>query len=345
MVTAETIIYIDTNIIRNEQKWEKDFSQLNPKGLFAKLLDLVDIDSLKDKVDIGIPETVLLEFLKSKKENFSNCFSSFKSKIPLFEKMDCCDFTQLKLPEDNFDYQEYVKKIIDELNKNKTCIHLIEIDWGKSKDILKKIYNKSIDNLPPFQKNTCNGKDKGFKDNLIWETIIQHAKTSNYENHFLLTENTNDFTSELEKEFAERVNKNIKILSTYQNIEKELNILHALLDLDISVKKHIEDDYFISQLKENISGKIDLNASLITEVTFEKAIDLSSKSNDDFIQHSELFNLDSGDVLSIEDLETYYILFYKIKIKDKKYNVEVLFDFETKEIINSYFEEIGGSDE
>ncbi|MBU0758383.1 MAG: hypothetical protein KKF44_10020, partial [Nanoarchaeota archaeon] len=129
MVTAETIVYIDTNIIRNEQKWENDFSQLNPKGIFAKLLDLVEIDSLKDKVDIGIPETVLLEFLKSKKENFSNCFTSFKSKIPLFEKMDCCDFTQLKLPKDEFDYQDYVKKIVDELNTKKNSIHIIEINW------------------------------------------------------------------------------------------------------------------------------------------------------------------------------------------------------------------------
>jgi hypothetical protein len=345
MVDAETIVYIDTNIIRNEQKWETDFSQLNPKGIFAKLIGLVEVDTLKGKVDIGIPETVLLEFIKSKKENFSNIFSTFKNKIPLFEKMDCCDFTQLKLPEDDFDYQEYIKKIAEELNTNKNSIHFIKINWENSKEILENIYHKSIENLHPFQKTTGNGRDKGFKDNLIWETIVGHAKTSEYKNYFLLTENTNDFTSELEVEFAEKINKNIKFISTYEEIERELNIFHALLDLDITVKKHIEDEYFISQLKENISEKIEIDAFSITEVNFEKAIDFSSQSNGDVRDHPELFNLDSGDILAVENLDNHYILFYNISTTDKKYKIEILFDFKNKEILNSYFEEIGDSNE
>jgi len=341
---AETIVYIDTNIIRNEQKWEKDFSQLNPKGIFSKLLDLVEIDNLRDKVDVGIPETVLLEFQKSKKENFSNCFSAFKNKIPLFEKMDCCDFTQLKLPEDDFDYQDYIKKIIEDLNNDKNSIKLIEIKWDNSKELLQTIYNKAIDNKPPFEKNKGNGKDKGFKDNLIWETIIQNAKETEYKNYFFLTENTNDFNSDLETEFEERVGKTIQILSTYNDIEKELNLLHALLDLDIKVKKHIEDEYFISQLKQTVSEQIDIDSSTITEVVFEKAIDFPSQSNGEMIEHPELFNLDSGEVLSVEDLSSYYVLFYTIKTENKEYKVEVLFDFETKEIMNTYFEEVN-SDE
>ena len=341
---AETIVYIDTNIIRTNPSWEKDFSVLNPKGDFQKLLDLIEIENLKDKIDIGIPETVLLEFQKSKKENFSQKFSSFKSNIPLFDKMECCDFTQLKLPDDDFDYQDYIKKIIDNLNNDKNNIKLLKINWDNSKEILQVIYNKAIDNKLPFEKNKGNGKDKGFKDNLIWETIIQNAKETDYKNYFFLTENTNDFNSDLESEFGERVEKNIKILSTYDQIEKELNLLHALLDIDIKVKKHIEDDYFISQLKQTVSEQIDIDSATITEVIFEKAIDFSSQSNGEIIKHPELFNLDSGVVLTVEDLSTYYVLFYTIKTEDKEYKFEVLFDFETKEIINTYFEEVN-SDE
>lgn len=347
---SETIVYIDTNIIRTEQKWEKDFSQLNPKGIFSKILDLVEIKNLRNKVDVGIPETVLLEFQKSKKENFTNIFSTFKNKIPLFEKMDCCDFTQFKLPEDDFDYQDYIKKIIENLNNDKKSIKLIKIKWDNSKELLQTIYSKAIDNKPPFERNKGNGKDKGFKDNLIWETIVQNAKETGYKNYFFLTENTNDFNSDLETEFEERVGKTIKIVSDYNEIEKELNLLHALLDLDIKVKKHIEDKYFISQLKQTVSEQIDIDSSTITEVIFKKAIDFSSQSNEEMIEHPELSDLDSLkslllEILSAGDLiSSYYVLFYTIKTEDKEYKVEVLFDFETKEIMDTYFEEVNSDD-
>lgn len=345
MVDVKTIIYIDTNIIRTEQSWEKDFSVLNPKGDFQKLLDLAELNSLKDKVNIGIPETVLAEFFKSKKENFSNSFSSFKNKIPLFKKMDCFDLDSVKLPEDDFDYQEYMRKVINQLNNDMNSIKLIDINWDKSKEILQTIYDKAINNEKPFEKNKGKGKDKGFKDNIIWETIIPHAKDNNYDNHFLLSENTNDFSSELEIEFEKRIDKTIKIVSTYDQIESELNLIYSLMDMDIALKKHIEDKYFISILEDFISEELDKDKSLISDLNFKKSSDFSSQNDGEAIKHPELFNLNDGQVLSVDDLESHYILFYTMKIENKNYEAEFLFDFKNKEIINSYIEEVGGSDE
>jgi hypothetical protein len=345
MVDAKSIIYIDTNIIRTEQSWEKDFSVLNPKGDFQKLLDLAELNLLKDKINIGIPKTVLAEFFKSKKENFSNSFSSFKNKIPLFKKMDCFDLDAVKLPEDNFDYQEYIQKVVNQLNNDNNSIKLIDLNWDKSKEILQTIYDKAINNDKPFEKNKGKGKDKGFKDNIIWETIVYHAKDNSYDNHFLLTENTNDFSSELEVEFGKRTNKTIKIVSTYSQIENELNLIYSLMDMNIALKKHIEDEYFISILGDFISEKLDKDKSLISDLNFKKASDFSSQNDGEVIKHPELFNLNDGDVLSVDDLESHYILFYTMKIEDNNYEVEILFDFKNKEIINSYIEELGESDE
>lgn len=338
-MAVETIVYIDTNILRTEQSWEKDFSKLNPKGIFTKLIDLIEIVVLKDKVDIGIPETVLFEFVKCKKNNFDSAFSNFRKKIPLFENMECCDFSQLKLPEDNFDYVDYFNKLISELNSNKSSIKIIKLDWSESEQILKNLYDKVIYNKPPFEKNT----DKGFKDNIIWETILLYSKNTDYRNYIFLTENTNDFIHELEKEFEERINKTIKILNTYDEIEDELTLLHSLLDFDIAVKKYITNDYFISTIKDKIAEQVEINSSLITEVNFETAFDFSSRDNGELREYSGLFNLE--DISSIVDLETCYVLFYTIIAEGKKYKIILLFDFETKEIINLLVEEMGGSND
>jgi hypothetical protein len=341
MVDANTIVYIDTNIMRTKQKWERDFSKLNPKGVFTKLLDLIELDTLKGKIDVGIPKTVLLEFAKSKKDNFTNTYSNFKNKIPLLKNMDCFDLDAVKLPEDNFDYQDYFNKLIEDLNEHKNSIKILDLNWDNSKTILQTIFEKSLANQPPFQKET----DKGFKDNMIWETIIHHAKDNSYDNHFLLTENTNDFSSELEIEFEKRIDKTIKIISTHDQIENELNLIYSLMDMDIALKKHIEDEYFISILKDFISEELDKEKSLISDLNFKKSNDFSSQNDGDVIKHPELFNLNDGQVLSVDDLESHYILFYTMKIEDKNYEAEFLFDFKNKEIINSYIEEAGESDE
>ena len=87
-------------------------------------------------------------------------------------------------------------------------INIVEIKNVSFKNILKRAINKN----KPFVGENGNS-DKGFKDAVLWENIIEYAKKSENKKFILLTKNIQDFPKELEDEFENVTNKRIEIVN------------------------------------------------------------------------------------------------------------------------------------
>lgn len=65
--------------------------------------------------------------------------------------------------------------------------------------------------------------DKGFKDAILWESLIEHAKDQEIDNFYLITKNSNDFPKDiLEKEFNRLTSKNVQIFNNIEELQREI---------------------------------------------------------------------------------------------------------------------------
>lgn len=72
--------------------------------------------------------------------------------------------------------------------------------------------------------------DKGFKDAIQWDTIIEYSKQVDSGNFILITDNKSDFDLSLEKEFRDITEKNIKIFTSIgeaQDYILKVNNMHS----------------------------------------------------------------------------------------------------------------------
>ncbi len=326
--TGKSFILIDTNIIRVNQSWEKDYSEINFKGNFYSLIKYIEENELQDMISIGITQVSLDEFFKSKKTNFKNAFDTFVPKIDLFKNMEVCDFSSVKIPDDSFKYEDYISKKVIDFIKSKNYIKVLDLDFSKSEEVLKKLYVKVFEGRKPFSISST-GSDKGFKDCLIWETFIQSEIQEEFDYFYLLTENDSDFTSELETEFEEKKEKNLTIFYTIEDLFKKLNSYYHLFEKYPEIVKYMRDQYY----KKEISN---LLGSFLNEKISDTDVEIIDWGNG-----IEEFNNNNYLYFEGEDLNAgYKVLYTRLKYNNKCYEIRILFEEFAKEIITSNIDEI-----
>lgn len=149
----------------------------------------------------------------------------------------------IKFDEDaSIKYDEILKKLM------RDYIEIYNINIVKTKNIsLQNILNRAINKNKPFVGENGNS-DKGFKDAVLWESIIEYAKKTENKRFILFTKNVQDFPKELEDEFKSFTNKKIEIVN-------ELSIVQERILLEQS--RNIKDILTLNWLKEKEQILID----------------------------------------------------------------------------------------
>lgn len=122
------------------------------------------------------------------------------------------------------------------------------IKYSKSEEIFSIILERAFKKIPPF---VTDKSDKGFKDTLMWLSIIDYFK-SNGENNIIFLTSDNGFTknkNELEQEFKTKTNKILKIEpnSFYNDIIKEEqkeNILQNNYNIPEEELENLSDEIY-----------------------------------------------------------------------------------------------------
>lgn len=124
-----------------------------------------------------------------------------------------------KIPSSNH-IDEIQKKLTQQTYERLFGTNIIK--YSKSEEIFSIILERAFKKIPPF---VTDKSDKGFKDTLMWLSIIDYFRTNGEENIILLTSDNGFIKSknELEHEFKNKTNKILKIEpnSFYNDIIKE----------------------------------------------------------------------------------------------------------------------------
>lgn len=270
-------LIMDTNIYEKNEKAKFDFSTL-PLERYYKIIKTIELNNLKDEVNIFFPEIVILELLAHHKnrlkENLSE-LDKLNSSFINFSSIEIKGMDKISIDETIEDLKE---KYFNELN-------IIEIP--KKNDLFNEILKMSLEKIPPFEGNS----DKGFKDAILFLSIVDYAKNNHFDKFVLFSKDKVFKNHEIDfkkrfnyevhgkkgfiknsKEFEINDSSNISefIISEFELFNDLKNHIQSIFlsilendyesketieinsnDYEISEFELIEDDIFIYQLEEN----------------------------------------------------------------------------------------------
>lgn len=239
-------VILDTNTLFRRSDDVDNYAGFKFNSRYDSIKKVINKNNLNSKIKILIPKVVLLELEKQQKEYYEKEKLEIQNKIFKFN-----DIGEVCFNINDIDYDDLLKRQISDYIKgeNIEIIQICNSNW------FDEIFNKSILKKPPFEGN--DGKsDKGFKDVVIWQSIIEYAQHN--EGNFLFFTNDKIFdknNSQLREEFRKETGQAIDFIKNLEefniNIAKEENLINVEDELSI-LRKTIYNSKKIDEMLNNI---------------------------------------------------------------------------------------------
>lgn len=237
-------IFFDTNFLRSKN--HQDYSKFQFGSEYLNFIDFISSKDLIETCHINVAEIVLEElkkqFIDDFKENETN-FRKFIDKFRVYYNFNAPDYKDIE--------KDLDKKIIEYLKNENINLVLIPKDRNTFNNIIYRAINKE----KPFSGKDKDS-DKGFKDVLQWESMMEYAKKIDTNIFLYITKNKNDFPEDITKEFEEKTHKKIKIfyeIGELQNRILEINKMQSnYLLVDAIIKSLLDSGELIDIINKKI---------------------------------------------------------------------------------------------
>lgn len=242
MNSEKYIIILDTNVLgsyKGNGLITTNFKYLSIcKNIFTGLINFLKDSVLTQNISIAIPKIVIEELRLQQEGAFNSQIESLKENCVKFKELS--NF-QLEIP-DHYDYKTHLTE------KTEAFIgkYAIEVINYPPNDVLPKLIKKVLNKEKPFYKKKKQ-KDSGFKDALIWESIIDYAKKRPDTNFIFFTKDTDFNDSILLEEFKKITEKELKIMNSLAEVKTLLDETYQLR-LDFRFIRILFDESFRESL-------------------------------------------------------------------------------------------------
>lgn len=229
----EYFVVFDTNILFQPYEKKADFTTFSFNATFKNVIDLINELDIYEKVKVAIPAVTWKEMTRQIIDAHEKKIGEFKSYV---EKWILPEYSVKEQAIE--DYPLYIAKAVqsyrDEISTSlNTIIELPIPSDGRFKGIVRRAFNKA----PPFGGKEKNS-DKGFKDVLLWESILEFVLSHPHADILFYTKD-NGFKEILIDEFKQaHPQASITICSTETEVTDELN--KWARDIDIYSYQPIE---------------------------------------------------------------------------------------------------------
>lgn len=217
-------IFLDTNILFSRST---DFTTA---GFLANLKDLaseIEVNDIYDKVQLVIPRLVLEELKVKQIESHDELAQKFKNVRFTEAKIDICE-----------NYCLNASSIFDAAEKEMLEFATVKImiEDYPSDSSLSGIIERAVKKQPPFEGK---GKesDKGFKDAIIWESVLAFKRRNRQDTILLFSGDQRITDNYLKKEYKDLFGDEIFLIQ-----RKDANSFNELISqvlscLDTSTKQ------------------------------------------------------------------------------------------------------------
>lgn len=246
-----TLIVFDTNSLRSTEEGQVAYSFFAFGKPFQLIEEYITANRLSENVKLAIPDWAITEIKDQKRRQYLIDVDDYKK---LAKRLSGLPHTgEITFPEVEFDCAQFIEEKAADFIASKTIIKLeLPDDIGSS--VLKSMMARVIrDNKAPFANLGKSYKDAGFKDNIVWESLMHYNGIRDFDKIIFLTKD-GDFNNHCKDEFKEKWGK-------FLAIEKEETNVVAVLGRDY--KNYIENrtvydyarkEYFDDYLKDSLNA-------------------------------------------------------------------------------------------
>ncbi|MBI1185253.1 hypothetical protein GC194_13360 [bacterium] len=308
----KTLIVFDTNSLRSTEAGKVAYSFFAFGRPFQMVEEFILDKDLSEDIHIAIP-TWAIEELKDQKHR------QYKTDIVEFQKLatrlaGMPHIPEIALPEEEFDCTSYIQEKAEEYLATK-AIKLLEINEELANTVLQsmmvrvlKDQNKKL----PFA-HSGKYKDAGFKDNIVWESLMHFDGVTEYDKVIFITKD-GDY-SNCEHEFKAKWNRRIAIEKDENNAIAEIQKDYELYITERAIYEFTQTEYFKDYLFDHLKVKSEIvldgnNHNIENFEIVDRCVEIERMPpNDDFeeniIVHSiiKIFYTDGG-VKKEQDVKT-----------------------------------------
>jgi len=255
---AKTLIIFETNKLRQVVEGEPSYGKFDFSFEFKQLNNFIHENGLTDYIHVAVPDIVIHELLQQKIEQYNDDCADFLAIKARLSELPDADFSQVKLPSNEFSCQDHLRPQLEEFISN-SGIKLIELPDEKLDDIFRKILERAIQKEAPFKRSN-KSSDIGFKDVVIWETILHYSAIQNYDKVFFLTKDS-IFDNKCKNEFRTKLEKDISFQTAVPLVIGDLEEIYTD---EIEHNKYVKfaySDYFKGHINNKLKSieTIDFN--------------------------------------------------------------------------------------
>jgi hypothetical protein len=252
----KTLVVFDTNSLRSTEAGEVAYSFFAFGRPFQVIEDFILEKNLNEDIHIAIP-TWAVEELKDQKHR------QYKTDIVEFQKLakrlsGMPHIPQIALPEVEFNCTTFIKEKADEYLATKE-IKLLEIKEELANTVLQSMMKRVMKDQNKKQPFAHSGKykDAGFKDNIVWESLMHFDGVNDFDKVIFLTKDT-DYAN-CQVEFKAKWNRHISISSDENTVVAEI-----LKDYELYINERViydfaQTEYFKDYLSDDLKLKSEIS--------------------------------------------------------------------------------------
>lgn len=231
-------VFLDSNILHSKST---DFTKARFAERLEELIGEIEVNDLYTYVKLVIPQLVISELRKQQIDDCSDTVKDLR-KIKVTSQV-------IQLPQD---YEKTCDEVFDNtLDSLQDGTVKVDVAPYPPNEALQGLIQRAISKQPPFEGKDKES-DKGFKDALIWESLLEYKKQNIKDVLVLYSKDKRITDSFLEKEYKELFDEEIHMVFREDpNSHKEL--LNKLRDLsDVEEERAT----FSQQLKDRLISLI-----------------------------------------------------------------------------------------
>lgn len=268
--SREYFLIFDTNILFQAYTQKADFTDFSFSSTFSNTLDMVNQLDIYEQVSVVVPEVLWGEMKRQIVDEHAKKEGDYKQYI---EKWKFPEYTIVE--NDHDDYEQYISQRIQNYKESiSSGINTVVELPLPSKDCFPHIVNRAFQKKPPFGGKDKNS-DKGFKDVLLWESIMEFA-ASHPTASMIFYSKDNGFKDILVEEFKGTYeNADISICSSEQEVRtilqnwaKEIDIYsyNPIPECEeyTDIEKWLESGDFLIQVIERDYGVVEKGRLIIS---------------------------------------------------------------------------------
>ena len=329
----KTLIVFDTNMLREMLGKEVAYNKFSFGKAYEELNSFINENGLTNDVVLTVSTMVIEELKNQKKRAYLQDINDLKEIVKRLEGLPHIAENSITVPDENFDCEIFVeenaKRFIEENGIN-TLVYKEEHSTSILSNMIKKV--ATVDKQKSPFAISGNYKDAGFKDSIIWETLMHFEKVEEFDKIIFLSKD-GDYKENCIDDFKSKWNRHIKIEKDKNNVIAELKTDYELYIKERAIYDFAQTDYFKDYLFDGLKTK--------TEICFEAA----NFKIENFEIEDTCTNVER--MPPNEDLEENVIIHSNAKVfysenAEKKQQILVakttLADDETKEIIETLYD-------